>query len=213
LFVAVVGQAVGQVTAKDRLGKIKKPLHFSRQQVGGGTIVDIRDAASEPLEKVFGLFLSSYAVLLDNPEQRSVESVMKETAAETGRIKRTFETVRRYWALAMARFSYDMYESSRFRASLLHKTVPHVAGISNVNMTGSWADGKAPAGTNGTPGPHVLDYLRISPAGPLSPLVFTLTTIGGRLSLCVTYRTAAFREERARGVVDDFVRRLEAIQA
>jgi hypothetical protein len=218
LFVAVVGQATGQGTAKDRLGKIKKPLHFAKRKVGVGTIVDIRNAASEPLDRVFGLYLSSYAVLLDNPEQRSVEDVMKTTAAETGRIKKTFETVRRYWALAMARLSYEMYDSSRFRASLLHKMVPHVAGISNVNMTGSWADRKAAANENKTAGdangngPRVLDYLRISPAGPLSPLVFTLTTIDGRLSLCVTYRTAAFRDERAREIVDDFVRRLEAVE-
>jgi hypothetical protein len=58
----------------------------------------------------------------------------------------------------------------------------------------------------------VLDYLRISPAGPLSPLVFTLTTIGRRLSLCVTYRTTAFRDDRTREIVDDFVRRLETIE-
>jgi len=216
LFIAVIAQATGAYTAADRLGKIKKPLHFSRRQVGIGTIVDIRDAASQPLDRVFNLYLSSYAVLLDNPEKRSAGDLTREIAAETGRIKKTYETVRRYWALVMARFWYDMYESSRFRASLLHKTVPLVAGISNVNMTGSWADSKTDngkaegvgVGADGG-GPRVLDYLRISPAGPLIPLVFTLTTIRGRLSLCVTYRTTSFRAEKLTEIVDDFVRRLE----
>ena len=218
LFIAVIAQATGAYTAADRLGKQKKPLHFARRQVGIGTIVDIRDAASQPLDRVFNLYLSSYAVLLDNPEKRSAEDLTREIAAETSRIKKTYETVRRYWALVMARFWYDMYESSRFRASLLHKTVPLVAGISNVNMTGSWADSKSdpgPAGEAGMEGmgggARVLDYLRISPAGPLIPLVFTLTTIRGRLSLCVTYRTTSFRPEKLHGIVDDFVRRLEEI--
>ena len=170
------------------------------------------------------MYLSSFAVLLDNPEKRTAEDLTREIAAETGRIKKTYETVRRYWALVMARFWYDMYESSRFRASLLHKTVPLVAGISNVNMTGSWADSQSDhaqaaaagaevtAGTHGTgAAPRVLDYLRISPAGPLIPLVFTLTTIRGRLSLCVTYRTTSFRPEKLTEIVDDFVRRLEDV--
>lgn len=79
------------------------------------------------------------------------------------------------------------------------------------------------AGKNGNPGvceagtggerPQVLDYLRISPTGPLIPLVFTLTTIRNRLSLCVTYRTTSFHEEKLQGVVEDFVRRLEAVAA
>jgi hypothetical protein len=213
LFLAVIAQSTGAFTAGDRLGKAKKPLHFARRQVGVGTIVDIRDAASEPLDRVFNLYLSSYAVLLDDPEKRSADDLTREIAAETGRIKKTYETVRRYWALVMARFWYDMYESSRFRATLLHKTVPLVAGISNVNMTGSWADARADHGKAAAGGPRVLDYLRISPAGPLIPLVFTLTTIRGRLSLCVTYRTTTFKEEKLKGIVDDFVRRLEEVGA
>jgi hypothetical protein len=214
LFIAVTAQATGAFTAASRLGKVKKPLHFARRQVGVGTIVDIRDAASQPLDRVFNLYLSSYAVMLDNPEQRGAEELMREIAAETSQIKKTYAAVRRYWALAMAQFWYDQYDSTRFRATLLHKWAPLVAGISNVNMTGSWADSKAgqiPAPVEGARGPRVVDYLRISPAGPLIPLVFTLTTIRGQMSLCVTYRTTSFRAEKLTEIVDDFVRRLEEV--
>jgi hypothetical protein len=76
------------------------------------------------------------------------------------------------------------------------------------------------AGKNGSPGvtegdtrPQILDYLRISPTGPLIPLVFTLTTIRDRLSLCVTYRTTSFHEEKLLEVVEDFLQRLEAVAA
>lgn len=242
LFIAIIGQAMGAYTAEDRLGRPVKPLHFSRRQIGIGTIVDIRDAASESLDRVFGLYLSSYTVLLDNPEQRPAGEITKQVAAHTGRIKKNMGTVKSFFGLMIARFWYDMYDSPRFRATLLHKTVPVVAGISNVNMTNSWVDaeraqkgaaavsghaGAVPmngsAGKNGNPGvceagtggerPQVLDYLRISPTGPLIPLVFTLTTIRNRLSLCVTYRTTSFHEEKLQGVVEDFVRRLEAVAA
>lgn len=226
LFIAVISQSAGAFTCEDRYHRVKKPMHFKRSQVGIGTIVDIRDAASQPLDNVFNLYLSSYTVLLDTPEKRTPDDLTRQVAAETKRIKNNHETVRGYWALVMARFWYDMYESSRFRASLLHKTVPVVAGISNVNMTNSWANPKPdpkpdpkfdPKPDRGNPQspttPRVLDYLRISPAGPLIPLVFTLTTIAGRLSLCVTYRTTSFREDKLQGLVDDFVRRLEQIGA
>jgi hypothetical protein len=92
-----------------------------------------------------------------------------------------------------------------------------VAGISNVNMTGSWVDPPASSDertderANGRPIPQILDYPRISPTGPLIPLVFTLTTIRGRLSLCVTYRTQAFHGNKLLDLVQDVVRRLEGL--
>ena len=146
-----------------------------------------------------------------------MDELTRAVSAETSRIKRTMETVKGYWALVMARFWYDLYDSQRFRASLLHKTVPVVAGISNVNMTNSWVDSAAPDRATGSASasvsdaPRVLDYVRISPAGPLIPLVFTLTTIRGRLSVCVTYRTVAFHADKLSSLVDDFVERLEAV--
>jgi hypothetical protein len=218
LFIAVIAQSMGTFTARDRLGKAKRPLHFARRGVGIGTIVDIRDAACQPLDRVFNLYLSSYTVLLKNPEQRPAADVMGQVARETSQIKKTMATVKGFWALEMARFGYDVYDSPRFRAMLLHKTVPVVAGISNVNMTGSWVD-PSPAGDEEGAGerpagrviPQILDYLRISPTGPLIPLVFTLTTIGGRLSLCVTFRTQAFHENKLLEIVQDFIRRLEEL--
>ncbi len=225
LFIAVVAQATGAFTANDRLNRRKKPMHFARRQVGIGTIVDIREAASESLDRVFNLYLSSYTVVLENPENRPVDELTHEVAQRTARLKKTLATVKSFWALVMARFWYDIYDSPRFRATLLHKTVPVIAGISNVNMTGSWVDprpaslppetaetseaGGGAALVNGDEIPQILDYLRISPTGPLIPLVFTLTTIRGRLSLCTTYRTTSFHEDNLIGVVEDVIHRLQ----
>jgi hypothetical protein len=211
LFIAIIGQSMGVYTAEGRFSRVKKPLHFYRRQLGIGTIVDIREAANQPLDRVFNLYLSSYSVLLKNPENRTADDLTREVAKRTERLKKTHASVKGFWALVMARFWFDVYDMPRFRASLLHKTVPMAAGISNVNMSGSWADPEGHADGDGEP--RVLDYLRISPAGPLIPLVFTLTTISGRLSLCVTYRTTAFSEEKLLQLVEDFMHRLEAVGA
>jgi hypothetical protein len=210
LFIAAIAQTMGAYTAPDRLNRTKKPFHFSRRKIGIGTIVDIRGASADSLDRVFNLYLSSYTVLVDNPENRTADDLTRAVAAETCRVKKSLATVRGYFALGMARFWYDVYDSPRFRASLLHKTVPVVAGISNVNMTHSWADSKGAEGARAEE-PRVLDYLRISPAGPLIPVVFTLTTIRGRLSLCVTYRKTSFNDAKLLELVNDLMRRLELV--
>src|SRR5205823_12743614 len=81
-----------------------------------------------------------------------------------------------------------------------------LAGVSNVNLTGSWADQE---GITLSGRAMVLDYFRISPAGPLAPLVFTLTTIRDRLSLCTTYRTTAFSQNQAEQIATELMERLQ----
>lgn len=208
VFVAVLGQTMGVYTAKGRGTRKTKRFHFERQNVGIGTIVDIREASSEPLDNVFGLYLSSYTVSLDYPELSTVAKLLQGITRYTRRVKKTHATVRGYAALAMARFWWDYYDEKRFQAQFFHKSVPMAAGISNVNMSKSWADQKFERSDEM---PQILDYLRISPTGPLLPMVFTLTTIGERLSLCVTYRATAIREGEVGKLVEDFVRRLEEV--
>ena len=209
LFIAVLAQTMGAFTHQQRSRRRRRRMHFPRTQIGIGTIVDIRDAASEPLDRVFNLYLSSYTVVLDDPENVPLEDVLARTSKTTSKLKKSFATVKSIWAMATARRFWDYSRSARYRSLMLHKMVPVVAGISNVNMTGTWADAEH-AGTT-EDGPQVLDYFRISPTGPLLPLVFTLTTIGTRLSLCVTYRTTAFRDQEAKELADDFIQRLQAI--
>lgn len=211
VFLAALGQTMGAYTSHERMTRRRKFFHFRRQQIGLGTIVDIREAAAESLDQVFNLYLSSYVVMLSGAEKRGAAELTREIAGHTAAVKKSFGAVRGFWALAMARFWWDLYGSPRYRSQLLHKTVPVVAGISNVNMTGSWVAPPADAvdASEGDPGvPRVLDYIRISPTGPLLPLVFTLTTIRDRLTLCMTYRTTSFTDEQARELGEDFSRRL-----
>lgn len=210
LFLALMGQVMGEFTAVDRANKRRRLFHFRKNKVGLGTIVDIRGQAAANLDDVFGLYLSSYTVLLKNPEKQSLPVLMKTIADDTVRYKKGGGTVRAFSAMVAASMFWHLYRPHN-HTQMFHKTVPVISGISNVNMTGSWVDRPRPADLAHTDPPEILDYLRISPAGPLIPLVFTLTTINQRLSLCMTYRTTAFTDEQGQQILRAFVSRLAAL--
>jgi hypothetical protein len=200
-FLAVLSRVMGRFTKPSRLAHRRHGR--TRDGVGLGTIVDIREAADESLAAAFGLYLSSYTIVLKQPEGRPADVLVKEISQHTARLKKTFGTVKSYMSLVVANHWWNFIPSEKNRALMFQKNVPLTAGISNVNLTHSWID-SPPPGTM----PLVLDYRRISPTGPLIPLVFTLTTIGSRLSLYVTWRRAAFTDEQAQIIIDAFIQDL-----
>ena len=78
--------------------------------------------------------------------------------------------------------------------------LPLAGGVSNVNLNGSWASEYHPA--------PLLDYVRVSPSGPMMPLVFTPTTLGSRLNFGLTCRTSVVPPERAEEMSRMFIDRL-----
>lgn len=209
-FLAALGQTMGQVTAGDRKRfNIKRFFHGQRNRIALGTIADIRDLSAVPLENVLGLYLSSYTTVLKSPESRQRDDLIAEIAASTHKLKENHGVIGSFLGLMTTLYWWDFYPHAKDKAGLFQKNVPTAAGISNVNMSKSWVDMPTPP----EKGPQVLDYLRISPTGPLIPIVLTLTTINQRLSLCVTYRTTAFTDAAAQKVIDTFVERLKTYTA
>ena len=91
-------------------------------------------------------------------------------------------------------------------AKLYHfyrKEVPHLGGVSNVNLNGTWAENYHPA--------PLAEYFRVSPTGPLVPVVFTLTTLGARLHLSLTYRPALLDEPAVDRLAGAFLERLSGL--
>jgi hypothetical protein len=140
---------------------------------------------------------------------RPLPELVAATARETSAGKSAARALEFTWGLRVARWIWDWSSRPRFKAQFFQKGLPFLAGISNVNLSGSWADQvKMPQGGQAM----VLDYFRISPVGPLVPLVFTLTTIRDRLSLCVTYRPTAFSQNQAERIVTELVERLRNLE-
>ena len=199
LFLTALAWACGRLTAADRYRPRRR---HSRTKIALGTIVDIRHCASHPLTDVFGLYLSCCTMLVDKPETRQLQELARSIGSHSRWIKQSNQAVRRFGTLKTAHIWYHLLGDPLHQAGFFQKASPTIAGISNVNLTGDWMDQNQPISTVG---PKVLDYIRISPTGPLLPMVFTLTTIGRRLSLSVTYRTTALKPEALDTVISDFI--------
>jgi NRPS condensation-like uncharacterized protein len=204
VFLAASAQVLGKFTAEQR--KSGPSPHGKRDRIAIATAVDLNPF--EKLDSVFGFFVGYFTIVYDRPENRSLPDLVGDTARETSASKSAAHALEFTGSLRIARWIWDHSSRRRFKAQLFHKGLPLLAGISNVNLTGSWADQRkvAPDGRA-----RVLDYLRVSPVGPLVPLVFTLTTIRDRLSLCVTYRTTAFSQDQADGVAAELMERLQSL--
>lgn len=83
------------------------------------------------------------------------------------------------------------------------KETPFAAGISNVNLHAPCAPGRRP--------PPVVEYVRVSPTGPMVPIAMNVTTLGSRLHLSMTYRRALLNDWTAGEIAHAFVRRLGGI--
>jgi len=207
VFLATTSQTLGKFTAEQR--KSEPSPRAKRDRVAIATAVDLKPLFARSPDDVFGFFVGYFTVLHERPEMRPLPELVAATARETSASKGAARALEFTWSLRIARWIWDWSFRPRFKAQLFQKGLPFLAGISNVNLTGSWADQKdiAPRGRV-----MVLDYFRVSPVGPLVPLVFTFTTIRDRLSLCVTYRTTAFSQNQAEQIATELMEGLRNLE-
>jgi NRPS condensation-like uncharacterized protein len=206
VFLATASQALGKFTAEQR--KSEPAPRAKRDRVALATAVDLKPQAARNPDD-FGFFVGYFTVVHDRPEAQPLPQLVAATALETSASKSAAHALEFTWGLRIARWIWDRSSRPRFKAQFFQKGLPFVAGISNVNLTGSWADQeKMPAIGEA----RVLDYLRVSPVGPLVPLVFTFTTIRDHLSLCVTYRTTAFSQTQAEEITTELAERLQNLR-
>jgi hypothetical protein len=201
VFLAAAAQALGAHTAPARAQVRSRPFRAKRDRLALAVAVDVRPLAKEPLDHQFGFFLGFYSVFLEAPETRPLPELTSQIATLTKVMKDGRAAVQQMRSASIVLRLWDFYQNPRQRSLVMHRGTPHTATISNVNLTNSWA------GKEG----RVLDYLRVSPAGPVAPIVFTPTTIREKLSVCVTHRTTAFTDEAAAGITADFIARLQGV--
>lgn len=207
IFLAAASQVLGRFTAEQR--KSEPSLRAKRDRVAIATAVDLKPLSAGKPDDVFGFFVGYFTVVQDRPEMGPLPELVAAIARETSASKSAARALEFTWSLRIARWIWEWSSRPRFKAQLFQKALPLLAGISNVNLTGSWADQKEmPPGGRAM----VLDYFRISPVGPLVPLVFTLTTIRDCLSLCVTYRTTAFSQNQAERIATELMEQLQRLE-
>ena len=206
VFLATASQALGKLTAEQR--KSEPSPRAKRDRVALATAVDLKPRSARNPDD-FGFFVGYFTVVHDRPEMQPLPQLVAATARETSASKSAVRALEFTWGLRIARWIWNWSSRPRFKAQFFQKGLPFLAGISNVNLTGSWADQeKMPA----TGQAMVLDYFRVSPVGPLVPLVFTFTTIRNHLSLCVTYRTTAFSQNQAEQIATELMEGLRSLE-
>ena len=152
-----------------------------------GSIVDLRPYCDQDLADAFGLFLGFTNVVCRPQDFRSPHDLLGTIARQNAQQKRRgipqASALRMLVGVTLGR----MVEPQRM-AQFYQKYCPMAGGISNVNMNRSWA-------TEYHPSP-LLDYIRVSPTGPMMPLVFATTTLGRSFHFALTYRPSVVSPER-----------------
>lgn len=172
----------------------------NRADMAVGSIVDLRPFCPDDLSQVFGLFLGFTNVVCRPHELAGFERLLRTVSNQTKLQKQTgVAPASLIWmgaAMTIGKLSRpeELYHFYR-------KELPLAGGISNVDMSKTWAAQYHPA--------PLLDYIRISPTGPMTPLVLTTTTLGEKFHLGLTHRSGLIPPEQAAAVAQDFLARLE----
>jgi hypothetical protein len=193
LFLAALAEAVSLYTP----ARLKNPR---RRALRIGSVVDLRSLSRKDLSSTYGLFVGYFIVFFEKPEDNFF-GLLKSVIKETTRIKER----KGYLDNTMAmRFSPSFWSGlSDARKAEFFRKAGLVAGISNVNLGGSWLESEA---SN-----QVLGYLRGVSTGPHLPLVLLPSTFKGEVSIGVSYRRAGFDEAQIERIMRRFIWRLETL--
>ena len=171
----------------------------NRRDVAIGCMVDLRPHARHKIDDAFGLFLGFTSIVCGADEYsdwpRLLESVRRQSEMHRRRGIAATSTTWISAALAASAFiprrqTYHFYR----------KTMPLAAGLSSVNLNNAWPMEFFPS--------PVMDYVRISPNGPIAPAVLSVTELGPRLTLALTYRPGVISADAAEAIVKDVLDRL-----
>src|SRR5205823_12920324 len=133
VFLATASQALGKSTKEERGFP-----RTERDRVAVATAVDLKALSGRNVENIFGFFVGYFTIVHDRPEMRSLPELVAATARETSDSKSAAQALQFTWSLRVARWIWDRSSRARFKAQLFQKGLPLLAGISNVNLTGSW---------------------------------------------------------------------------
>jgi hypothetical protein len=167
-----------------------------RQDLALGTIVDMRGRSPFDMSNIFGLFLGFANVIFQRSElddwSRMVRSIAMQTRAHKANDAAPASSLWMGAAVLAGRMLPQWKTSSFYR-----KHMPLAGGISNVNLNRTWAARYHPD--------PLLEYIRVSPTGPMVPLVFTPTTLGGQLHFGLTHRCAVITDAIAQQMAARFI--------
>lgn len=194
IFLAAAGVAAARHIPTERSVK--------RVDVGVGSIVDTRRFLPKSQREAFGLMLGFIRVVLRPHHLGHPADALAAAAYQSRLAMENHDPISGSVTLRLGLLASRYLDAEGLRR-FYRKRMPLLAGVSNVRLDGT---------ALGEEHPDVLEkYVRVSPLGPATPIVFTPTTLGGELSLGVTYRVAAMGAKGAERCIETFVQTLEKL--
>jgi len=174
-----------------------------RRQISLGSIVNLRKDLGLDSQRTFGLFLGSFVVSHEVPNGLALPELARDIRCQTARVKRDRLYLGTPLDLALARTVFPLFSAER-RRKFYAKNFPLWGGITNLNLNSLWQlapDEKSP------------DYFRAVSTGPVTPLVFSVTTVRDRINVALTYRTTVFSSADIENLKRDFLDALRLLDA
>jgi hypothetical protein len=175
LFLGLLMKSLGQVASYRTLAR-------RRRSISLGCIVNTRKVLGLDSQPLFGLFLGSFVVTHEVPEELSLRDLVADLHRQTTTIKRHKLYVGATLEMAFARFMLSWLSPERGK-KLYHRYYPLWGGVTNLNLNLLWNQ-------FGTDQP--VDYIRAVSTSPAIPFVLSVTTAGNVINLGFTCRSTAF---------------------
>jgi NRPS condensation-like uncharacterized protein len=191
VFLAALAEACSRHVPLQRRGR--------RTDLAVGSIVDLRPYCTENLSQTFGLYLGFTNVVCRPDDLRDFDRLLANVARQTRLQKKTgVAPASLMWmgaAMAIGQLSRpeELYHFYR-------KELPLAGGISNVDLSNGWMKAYHPS--------PLMEYVRVSPTGPMTPLVLTTTTLGEMFHVGLTHRAGLISKSVAAEIAGGFLARL-----
>jgi NRPS condensation-like uncharacterized protein len=172
-----------------------RTLTARRRKISVGCIVNTRRDWGLQGKPVFGLFLGSFIVTHDVPEEMPLRALVLDLHRQTQSIKRRKLYLAAPLEMAVARLAMSLFSVERAK-KFYHRYYPLWGGITNLNLNVLWTEGdqKEP-----------IDYLRAVSTSPATPLVLSVTTSGNTINIGFTFRSTAFLAAEMEQVKNSFL--------
>lgn len=170
----------------------------NRRNVAVGNIVDLRPHTHRDISDGFGLLLGFVHVVCRPTDLSDWERLLRGVTLQNRASRPVVAQDSGAWMLAALKMRRLVPPDRLYR--FYRKELPLAAGLSNVNLGAHW-----PAEDHPLPAD---EYLRVSPTGPMAPAVLSATTLGERMKLALTYRTALITEDQAQAILMNVSTRL-----
>jgi hypothetical protein len=174
-----------------------------RRKISAGCIVNLRQDLRIDSAGTFGLFLGSFAVTHAVPDGITPGELARDLCRQTRVIKQQRLYLGTPMDLGVALFLNRFFSLER-RRKFYQKNHPLWGGLTNMNLNSLWGQAEPDA---------PLDYFRGVSTGPATPLVFSVTTVGNRANVGLSFRSTVFSPTDIEQVKSEFIRQLEQLQS